>query len=89
MKTFYKQPHDKLDYDVDYSDWLVGTDELVGATVTTDGDVTIESYTTNSNFVKIWISGGTNGKTSKITCVAETADGRLKEKDFKIKVKER
>ncbi len=41
-----------------------------------------------SSRVKVWLSDGIDGVTYKLTLTIETEDGRVKEVDFKIKVKE-
>jgi hypothetical protein len=41
-----------------------------------------------SHRVKVWLSGGNDGVTYKLTLTIETEDGRKKEVDFKLKVKE-
>jgi hypothetical protein len=49
---------------------------------------TLDSPGLLAHRVKIWTQGGTDGATYKLTLVANTHDGRRKEVDFKIKVKE-
>lgn len=41
-----------------------------------------------SSRVKVWLSNGIDGATYKLTLTIETEDGRIKEVDFKLKVKE-
>lgn len=87
--NFVKQPADVVDYDIDYSEWLTDGDNVESATV----DVTPEGLTVESIFVadpklKIWVSGGVNGITYKLTVTTTTADGRIKQDEFKLKVKD-
>ena len=84
-----KQPNDILDYDVRYSRWLASDDELQSKTITADEGITIDSSViVDGEFVKVWLSGGTDGETYKVTVLAVTVNGRSKEKEFRIKVKE-
>lgn len=100
MITFTKQPTEILPYDIDFEEWIagiVGGDEVESATCTvvsaTSGPtsaLTIDSVQliTDTQRVKVWTSGGTNGVTYKLTLVMLTAAGRRKEVDFRIKIKE-
>lgn len=83
-----KQPTEVLDYDFDYSAWLVITDEISAATITVPSGITLDSYSFTDTVVKIWLSGGTDGETYKITCLVTTSAGRKKEKELRIKVKD-
>lgn len=44
--------------------------------------------TTPAHRVKVWLSGGNDGVTYHLTLTIDTEDGRRKEVDFKLKVKE-
>jgi len=84
-----KQPSEVLDYDFKYTDWLDSGDEIESAEVTVATGITLDSYNIVSpGIVKVWLSGGTDGETYLITCVATTEGGREKEKEFKLKIKE-
>jgi hypothetical protein len=89
LGTFQKQPADRLDYDVTYKDWLTDGDNVltVTAEVTPEG-LTVEAVYVNDPIVKTWLSGGTSGTTYKITLTATTADGRIRQDEFKVKVKD-
>lgn len=89
-----KQPADTLDYDVDFGKWLPDDDEIltVVATATTiDGEATplvIDSVQVASPIVKVWLSGGTDGSGYVVTVTIATAGGRIKETEFKLRVKD-
>lgn len=86
---FQKQPAERLDYDLDYVEWHVDGDTVVSATVAVaPAGLTIESHFVNDPFVKVWVSGGTHGATYKVTVTATTSGGRIKQDEFKIKVKD-
>ena len=89
LGTYTKQPADVLDYDVDYAEFLNGTDTLASKTVTaTPTGINVDSSTIVGTRVKVWLSGGTNGVTYKVTVTATTGDGRVKQDEFKVKVKD-
>jgi hypothetical protein len=90
MNLFQKQPADQLDYDLDFSDWLTDDDILTGAVATSSvpEELIVQSVRLISPLVKIWIAGGVSGATYKITATITTSQGRIKELEFKIRVRE-
>jgi hypothetical protein len=89
MKSFPKQPGDTLDYDIDASEWLTQGDNLTGSVVTVDDQsLTIGNTVLSDDRLKIWLSGGIDLTNYKITAKLNTEDGRTKEIDFQIRVKE-
>ncbi len=90
LGNFTKQPVDVVDYDIDYSEWLTNGDNLQSATLGVEPatSLVIDSVFVNDPRIKIWVSGGTNGVTYKLTVTATTTDGRVKQDEFRIKVKD-
>ena len=100
LATFTKQPSDRLDYDFDYSKFLLGTDTIesvvfkVETLITTDEVITvpnpliIDTELFDTTFTKVWLHGGEVGYTYKISSTATTAHGRTKQDEIKIRVKE-
>lgn len=90
LGTFTKQPADEWDYDIDYSEWLTAGDNVQNASVTVapTGSLVIDSVFINDPRVKVWVSGGTDGVTYKLTVTMNSADGRTKQDEFKLRVKE-
>jgi hypothetical protein len=89
IPKYTKQPGDKLDYDIDFNEWLSSGDSLASVNVTADTGITIVNSTIVVSMVKVWLSGGNDGETYKITVKVTTDEGRIKEQEFRIKVKER
>lgn len=91
-----KQPADQLDYDIDYSKWLPDDDEILTVETRVDPPfdedtgtgVVVDSAHVDSPFVKVWCSGGENGETYKVTVIVATRGGRVKEEEFKIRVRD-
>jgi len=87
--TFLKQPAETLDYDLDYAEWLVPGDRVVGANVLSEPvGLELDSTFIDSPIVKLWLSGGTHGTTYKLTITTTTDGGRIKQDEFKLKVKD-
>ncbi len=95
LGTFLKQPADRLDYDFDYSEWLTANDNLASAVVDVFpndsleiGGLQVDHVTVIDPILKIWLRAGRNGIIYKLTITATTEDGRIKQDEFKIKVKD-
>lgn len=89
LGTFTKQPVEVKDYDLDYSEWLVAADTVESAEVTVEpAGLTVGSVFTQNKKIKVWLSAGTNGTVYKLTVTMTTANGRVKQDEFKVKVKD-
>ena len=101
MERFDKQPADVLDFDIDLRRWFktLPGDEVVSATVeVVEGDgslvlgpsphVAAVIFGDARQMVKIWIGGGTDGQTYKLRALMTTKQDRVKEVDFKLRVRE-
>jgi hypothetical protein len=89
MNLFQKQPADQLDYDLDFSEWLTGTDTITGAVATSSvpAELVVLSVAVSDQAAKVWVSGGIDGTTYKVTATITTSEGRIKENEFKIRVR--
>lgn len=84
-----KQPVDVKDYDIDYSEWLTAGDNVQSATVVVaPTGLAVDSVFVNDPYVKVWVSGGADGTQYKLTVTMTSTDGRVKQDEFKIRVKE-
>lgn len=91
MDKFNKQPSEVLDFDIEADDWLNTNDTIITATsVVVPTGLTLQSTTifNTGRSVKVWVAAGANGVTYKITTTMTTTDGRVKEHDWQLKVKE-
>jgi len=94
LGQFTKQPSDLLDYNIDYSQWIEDEDQPASAAVavTLDGAATTnivhERTEIVGQVVRSWFSGGVAGETYKVTVATTTVYGRVKEDEYKIKMKE-
>lgn len=91
LETFWKQPADVQDYDIDCSEYL---DDLADTIQSHEVDpvlgLSIDASTVLSGdkVVKVWISGGLSGQTYRVTLRITTVGGRVKEGEIVLKVKE-
>jgi hypothetical protein len=101
MERFDKQPADVLDYDIDLRRWFktLSNDEVVSAAVEVtegDGALTVGPaphpeaviFGDARQQIKVWLGAGTDGVTYKIRVTATTQQDRIKEIDFKLRVRE-
>lgn len=88
LGSYRQQPADTLDYDVDFSDWLPAGDTIVSATAVAVPATISVTNVISSPVVKVWCPNGVNGTTYKITVTATTNDGRVKQVEFRLKVKD-
>ena len=90
LGTFVMQPDESLDYDLDYTDWLTTGDNVSSATVAVApaDELAATLVQINDPRVKVWLEGGVDGTTYKVSVTMTTADGRVKQDEFKVRVKE-
>lgn len=91
LGSFVKQPSERLDYDVDYGEWVVPGDNIyhAGVSVATSSDeIAVDRVTVSDPVVKLWIVGGVNGQSYKVTLTVTTEDGRIKEDELIIVVRD-
>lgn len=90
LGTVQKRPNDELDYDVDFSKWLTDSDTLttVTAVVTPTGELVVESVAIVDQVVKVWLKGGEDLKSYSVLVTVATSGGRVKEVEFKVRVKD-
>ena len=89
LGTFIKQPADITDYDVEYQEWLPAGDILLDTQVTVAPDtITIQSARVVDQRVNIWLEGGEVGTTYKFTVTTTTTQGRVRQDEFRVKIKD-
>ena len=89
LARFQKQPADRQDYDIDFTDYLAAlADEGESVVTTAEPGITLLAYNLNNGVVKVWLEGGTDGQTYKVTVTLTSKGGRVKQAEIKIKVKE-
>lgn len=97
LPIYVKQSADKIDVDIDFTQFFSGTTDTIASATSfaAVGDVTGDAVTltapvinTAQTMLKQWVSGGTTGNKYKITVQMTSAEGRIHEVDFNVKVKD-
>jgi hypothetical protein len=89
-QTPIKDPNAVLDYVVDWAPWLAdsGSDTITAVVWTATGlTITSSSFTTTDATVRL--SGGTSGTLYTVSCRITTAGGRIDERSFKLRVRDK
>lgn len=91
MADFIKDPNAVLDYGFDWSDWLQSGETIVTSTWINPDGITINSSSSLSESTVAWISGGTAGKTYRLTnrVVTSNSPARTEDRTLTIEVQER
>lgn len=89
LGNFGMQPGEVFDYDINYGDWLTDGDNVESSivVVTPPAGLTVDSIFYNDPRVKIWLTAVSAGA-YKLEVTTTTADGRVKQDEFKVKVKD-
>lgn len=84
-----KRADDRLDFDVQYERFLSDGDAVQSAEAEVEGPdalLVIDAVQLFGTVVKVWLSGGTAGGNYAVTVTATTAQGRVKEITFIVRV---
>lgn len=87
VDDFIKSTDSKLDYTVDWSNWLPTGDEISDSSWSVPSGLTEVTDTNTTTTATIWISGGTANKSYTVTNTITTTAGRIVSKSFVIRVK--
>jgi hypothetical protein len=86
---FSKQPVEVQDYDIDFTEYLeFHNDYALSHTAFASTGITIQASALVDGVVKVFVSGGTDGNTYKVSATITTQGGRVKQGDILVKVKE-
>jgi len=90
LPSYNKQPAEVIDVDISCADWLPTSDSIASASAVGDDGITVglSEIDNGQKIVKQWVSGGLTLTKYKITVTITSTEGRVKEADFYIKVKE-
>lgn len=91
LGVLFKRPDDQLDYDIDFSRWIPEDDTILSATAQVepaDSMVSAAQTIVQPQVVKVWLIDGQSGKTATIIVTATTAQNRVKQVEFQLRVKD-
>jgi hypothetical protein len=89
--TIKKQPSEVRTLSIKYDDALDTDDEIgivTSCVVDPDGELTVSPTLATTRRVRLWISGGVDGGTYKVTVVVNTVGGETHEDEVIVKVAE-
>lgn len=81
-----KAAEEQLDYDVDFERWLSDGDTVQSAEVEPIEGLQVVSVQVFGAVVKVWLAGGELFQTYTVKVTATSAEGRVKEECFKVRV---
>lgn len=85
---FTKDPDALLDFQVDWSAWLVGDDTITSSSWDVPDGLTAESDSATTSTATIWLSGGETGNTYRVINRITTVYGRTDDRTLFIMVEE-
>lgn len=92
MSTYLKDPGEKLDYTVNWADFLAVGETIPDAgssTWTVPSGLTNHTTSRTTTAATIWLSGGTHGEEYVVTNQITTSSGRIAERSIKLIVRSR
>lgn len=84
-----KDPNEKLDYTINWSAALVGTDTIVSSEWDIPSGIVGSQQDHDDTKTIIWLSGGNIGEKYSISNKITTRDGRIMERSILLKIKNR
>jgi hypothetical protein len=92
LATVTQQPNDVKDYDIDFDQWFPVGDTITDATVIASPamlEAPSAVIAPSGRRVKVWVyDGGVDGLTYTLTLKASTSDGRVKEVELLVRIRE-
>lgn len=91
FRTAPMQPADTQDFDIEFADWFPPGDEITSVALkVTPAMPTPPSYAFVAQRVKVWVyAGGVDGQKYQISVAATTGDGRTKEVELIVPIREK
>ena len=87
--TAQQQPADTLDWDIDFSEFFPPEDVIVSATVQAHPAMVMPpTVQVRGRTLKVWVYAGNLEGAYKLSVFASTDDGRGKEVELKVKIKD-
>jgi hypothetical protein len=91
MADFIKDPNAVLDYSFNWSDWLTDGELISTSTWINPDSITINTSTNTTTTTVVWLSGGTSGKSYRLTnrIVTNSSPARTEDRTLLIEVQDR
>ena len=88
LASVTQQPLEIRDYDIDFVDWFPVSDSITSVVINSAPAGLVVGFALKTPVIKVWVQGGVNGGVYKITVRAGTFEGRVKEVELKVRVKD-
>lgn len=91
LGTVSKQPREKIDFDLVYTDTLANRSDTLSLSITEVApptNLTVEYSQISGDIVKVKVVGGTSGVTYVVTVMTTTTNGFLYEDEVNVEVLE-
>lgn len=85
----YKDPNSRVDYVVDWSDWLDADTIASVSTILSSADLTLYNQSNTTTTHTIWVTGGVEGKSYSVTSRITTAGNRQEDRTFRLVCRQR
>ena len=85
--AFDKDPDAILDYYIDWSDWLTGSEVLASSTWTVPTGIVKDSDGNSDTVTQIWLSGGTVGRVYRVINHIKTNSSPVREDDRTLTIR--
>ena len=89
VHVFRKDPDARLDYAVDWSEWLASGETITASAWVVPAGLTEGTKSFDDDSTKVWLSGGDDGETYIVANKITTSADRVDERSFEILVEHR
>lgn len=89
FKDYKQDPEANLDWIFDWNLWLGEFEFISSAQFITDPGITVTNNSSTQKTATVWLSGGTEGQTYRITCRVTTNEGRTDDRSFTLRITNR
>lgn len=90
LGTVVKQPIDVIDVVVDFTKFFKArqSDSIVSCVSAADAGITLGTNEISGRRIRQWQSGGADGTSYKVTLTMTSQEGRVKQVEYRVRVRE-
>lgn len=89
MSVFIKDPDAVLDYTCNWAAWLQDDETIEDSEWLASDGITVDTTSISGGAAVVWLSGGDDGSTYKVTNRITTSAGRIDDRTLTIRVRQR
>ncbi len=87
--TYQQDPNALLDYTLDWTAWLDTGETIDTSEWFVDAGLTVGATSSADGLNTVWLSGGTDGVTYRVTNRISSSDNRVDERSFYVRIGQR